>query len=52
MIFFWPLPVVIIVQDLITYNARSKLQDSTAFELFALNEILCVAAVARRVVRP
>lgn len=44
MIFFWPLPVVIIVQDLITYNARSKLQDSTAFELFALNEILCVAA--------
>ena len=31
---------VFVMQELITWNARSKLQDSTAVELFALNETI------------
>ena len=44
MVILWPIPVVFVAQDLITFNARSKLKDSTAMELFAANEMLCTCA--------
>ena len=44
MAMLWPLPVIFVAQDLITFNARTKLRDSTAFELFAANEMLATMA--------
>ena len=44
MAMLWPLPIIFVAQDLITFNARTKLRDSTAFELFAANEMLAVMA--------
>ena len=42
MAMMWPLPVLFVAQDLITFNARVKLTDSTAMELFGANEMLAV----------